>query len=706
VPTALPTAQVGSASVSHVVERERSSERLWIAAAPERIVQIAVALALAAGITVSLGQFRPWTALPLAAVLAAATWKVFTPRVTGADVRGAAWALAIAGTWTVVNWFFTAEYLIVVRDPGFLTLSGVWLSGHPSTDIPLLGADDAAALQQNMLADASQAWNIHGDAVQPQGAKMLPATIAMGGWIAGMWGVLGANIAIGAACLLAVYVLGRRFVGPLVALAPMVALGLTVAHIALSRSAYSEPLTLLLVIAGVAWAWRGLRERSAPLVIAGALATGATTLIRIDGALFGAGALLGIVVALGLSDAERAWRVRTGVLVVAVQGAAVAFGYWSLWRWSYEYAERLGEQTGSLINAYILAAGVSLVWVVSWVAPFRGDRLLTAPVRALGERGARVLGGVVVLVMLVLASRPLWTTVHRGTTDPVDIFTNSVVKSFQQAQGLPVEPTRTYAEHTVAWVSYYLTWPLVLLAFLGLGIATYRAVRGRGEWMVFLGATLAPSLLYFWAPEIVPDQVWAIRRFESMTLPAFALCATFAAVWLADKVSRPHARKIATAWAVGLTALLPLTSWVIVDPTLSYGVRIASPLWVREMGGSLTQLNELCELAQGRPIVLAGTSSHFGSLRVMCDQPVVLALVPPTTETLSSMTEVFGTEPVVLTRDTTWFTWDEEPSVVVTSTVTQAGYQLGGIPRTYIPRDYEWYAGIVGADGTLSPITP
>jgi len=695
-----------SAAAQQNPPRASARERIWVAASPERILQVAVALALAAGITVSLGQFRPWTAVPLAAVLVAISWRPFSPRVTRADVRGAGFALGIAGAWMVLNWVLTSEYLIVVRDPGFLTLSGMWLSDHPSTDIPLLGADQAAATQDNMLADASQAWNIRGDYVQPQGAKMLPATIAMGGWLAGTWGVLGANIVIGAVGLLAVYALGRRFLGPMAALAPMGAVALTVAHIALSRSAYSEPLTLVLVIAGVLWAWRGLRERSAAMVIAGGFVIGATTLIRIDGPLFAAGALVGIVVALALSDAPRAWRVRTGALVVVGQAAAVAFGSWSVWRWSEGYVERLGSQAQSALEAYGLAAGVCLVWILAWISPLRADRLLCVPLRVGGERGARVLGAFVVAVMLVFASRPLWTTVHRSTTDPVDIFTNSVVKSFQQAQGLPIDPTRTYAENTVAWVSYYLTWPLVLLAILGLGLAMYRAAKGRGEWAVFLGATLVPALLYFWKPEIVPDQIWAIRRFEPMTIPAFALTATLVALWLARRVKGERHRRIATAWAVWLTALLPITSWVIVDPGTSYPVRGATPLVIREMGGSLSQLEGLCAVAPGRPIVLAGTSSHFGSLRVMCDEPVVLALVSPTPSALAEMAKVFGTEPVVFTRDTSWFTWENEPHVVVSSTVRQAGYQLGGIPRTYIDRDYEWYAGIVNEDGSLSPIEP
>ena len=83
------------------------------------------------------------------------------------------------------------------------------------------------------------------------------------------------------------------------------------------------------------------------------------------------------------------------------------------------------------------------------------------------------------------------------------------------------------------------------------------------------------------------------------------------------------------------------------------------------------------------------------------DEPVVLALVAPTKESLAEMARIFGEQPVVLTRDTTWFTWTEEPTVLVESRVRQAGYHLGGIPRTYIDRDYEWFAGLVNEDGSL-----
>lgn len=663
-----------------------------------------MALSLASGIMVSLGQFYPWTVVPLAAALVALTWRPLAPKVSAADGTGAAWALGAAAAWTVLNWILTSEYLLVVRDPGFLTLSGLWLTDHPSTDIPLLGADDAAAVQSNMLPDAAQAWNMRGDFVQPQGAKMLPATIAMGGWVAGEWGVLGANIVIGAVSLLAVYALARRMVGPRVALAPMAALGLSVAHIALSRSAYSEPLTLLLVMAGVTWAWDGVRRHRMVAVVAGAITTGASVLIRIDGALFAAGALVGVVIALALSGADRTWRAGSAAMAVVTQAAVVAFGYWSLWRWSEGYADRLGPQTMSLIKAYALVVAVLVVWSLTWLRPVRGDRLLTGPVRALGRRGAQVVGAMVIALMVVLASRPLWTTVHRGTDNPVDQFTNNVVGSFQNAQGLPYDPTRTYAESTVSWISYYITWPLVLLAILGLGLATYRMLRGRGEWAAFLGATLAPSLLYFWAPEIVPDHIWAIRRFEPMTLPAFVLAAAVGAMWLVSRVNDSARRRKARVWAVWLIALLPITTWIVIDLGASYPVRGATPLVVREMGGARAQLHELCNVVDGRPIVLSGSSSHFGSLRVMCDVPVVLALGPPTEESLVAMTEIWGEAPVVLTREPDTVTWTIAPESINESRVVQADYRLQGLPNSIIYRDYSWYAGVPDGSGVLVPL--
>src|SRR5690606_4906585 len=134
------------------------------------------------------------------------------------SAQGALIAVAGAAVWFVANIPWAAQFILDRRDPGFLTLQGMWLVHHGSTNIPTLGSVDAAAAQSNVLADRSQSWNLAGDVIQPQGAKMGPATQSIGGWLFGDWGVFHANLAIGAVALLAVYALARRFLGPFQAL--------------------------------------------------------------------------------------------------------------------------------------------------------------------------------------------------------------------------------------------------------------------------------------------------------------------------------------------------------------------------------------------------------------------------------------------------------------------------------------------------------
>ncbi len=674
-----------------------------LVAAPERIVLALVVLALAAGLWASVGLHEPWTVLPTAAAGVALAWRIVPApvRVAAADRRGAVLALAGTGAWAVVNAVMHAEYLIVVRDPGFLSLAGLWLVDHPSSDIPTLGAIDAAGVDGTVLADASQAWNLRGDAVQPQGARMLSALIAVGGWVGGDRGVLIANTLVGAVGILAVYVLARRMLGPLASLAPAAAVALSVSHIGLSRAAYTEPLTLVLVLASALWLWRGVEDRRTGPLLLGAAASGATTFIRIDGAAFAAGLIAAALLALALSDGPRARRAGAGMAALALQAVAVYAGYAALWRWSEGYADRLADQAVTLMVGYGALVIVLAVWTLSWLGG--GDRVATGARDLLGVRGARIVGAAVSGLLLVLASRPLWMTAHRGTESSVDQFTNNVVGSFQASQGLEVEPTRTYAEHTVAWVSYYLTWPLVLLGIVGFGLATTWMIRRRPGWALLLGAVLPTSLLYFWNPEVVPDQLWAFRRFEPATLPGFAIAAAVAAWWLIDRL-RPGWRSLARRVAAGAFVVLPLTTWVSLAPGSDLPVSAATPVFVREMGGAYDQLEELCAVAPDRPIILAGTSSHFGSLRVMCDEPTVLALAALDPDEVATMAGAWDTAPVVLTRNPEWFEWASEPAVVVESSVRQASYELQGIPRTYFDRRYSWYAGIVGEDGTLEPI--
>lgn len=673
-------------------------------ALPERIVLITVGVALAAGLLVTVGAHYWWTVLPAAALIITVAWRAATPR--DVTVRGAiASAIAVGGAalWAIVNIAMHAEYLLVVRDPGFLTLSGLWLVDHGSTDIPAAGAVEAAAANGNMLADASEAWNLKGDVVQPQGAKMLPATIAIGGWLAGETGVLSANAVIGAVGILAVFAVARQFLSPMAALAPAGALALTVSHIGLSRPAYTEPLTLLLVIAGILWAWRGVAERSIPLLTLGAVASGATMLVRVDGPSFAIGAIAGVGLALASVEADPRWRRSAALTFAGWQAMTIGMGYLSVALWSTEYLERLADETHALLAVYAVLVIALVVWSLMWTgAPGRWIERLSD---AWGRRGAWIAGAVVAAGLAVLASRPLWTTVYRSTDNPRHQFTNGVVESFQKAQGLEIEPTRTYAESTVTWLSYYLTWPIVILAIIGFGWATMRMVRRDAPWAVFLGAIMAPTLLYLWRPSIVPDQIWAIRRFEPATLPGFILAAA-AAGWMLASLARKESVRAGLRRAVGVGMLvLPLSTWISISPDAEYPISGAVNVTTREMVGARSQIEELCAVADGRPVILASDSSHYGSIRVTCDVPVILHLGNPTEAHLAAAYEAWGEAPVVFTRQGDELPWTEEAAVVVSSRVTHSAYTLQGIPRTSMVRNYHWYAGVVTPSGAVEPIT-
>ncbi len=677
---------------------------LWGVRGPEVIVTAMVALSLAAGLTVSLGAHRPWTTLPLFVAIHCVLWIAVRPATdTSAGAPSPArWVLVGAAIWAAVGLALSSEYLIVMRDPGFIALTGVWLTDHPSTDIPTLGAIEAAALQANVLPDAWQAWNLEGDVVQPQGAKMLPAVLAVGGWLCGVNGVLAVNVIIGAVGILAVYVLARHLLGPFAALGPAAIMMLVIAHQGLSRSPYTEPLTLVLIVSAVTWAWRGISEHRPAALVAAGVTSGATALVRIDGAAYAVGVLVGVaVVALIRGSGSR----RVIAAFAVPQAVMLAAGYGSLAVWSAAYLERLGDQARTLGIAYLVVLlAVALIISIPRALFHRLFAIIVVPrIDAVG----RLVAFATAALMALIASRPLWMTDHRGTETDTDEFTNSVVSAFQQAEGYAIEPTRTYAEHTLTWLSYYLTWPVLAFATFGLAIIAYRAVTRDHGAFVFLAAVAAPSAIYMVKPEIVPDQLWAIRRFEPITLPGLAIAAGLGAWWLAQRylVDRLDWARHNAATAAAAALVVPLLStYITIRPGDEEPVLAAVYAVNREQAGAQEQVEALCDVIDSRPVVLVGSSQYFGTIRVMCDVPVVLALVDPEPETLVDMTAVWGEAPVILTQEASLLGASVEP--VVTDDIRRGEYALQHMPRRISIHDDDWFAATVDPHGALIPIVP
>jgi len=697
------------------VPRDASASRSWrslaplavraLAAAPERLTLILVGLAVASGVTVTFGVFYPYTTLPLAALLIGGAWTVLPrgPR-DRRSAFGGGMALAGSAVWFLANIHWAAEYLIVRRDPGFLTLSAIWLSRHPSTNIPSEGTIPVADAVHNVIAQAPQAWNLQGDVIQPQGAKLLPAVAAIGGWIDGTTGVLLANLVIGAVGLLATYALARLFMGPIAALVPAVGLSLTVSHLWLSRADYTEPITMLLLLAAMIWAWQGVEKGTNGPLVASAIASGATLLARIDGPIYALGVAVGVAIAL-LMSRRGTMRSRAAdfVTFALVQGGVVLLGHFSIWTWAEAYVARLGSESRELELGYAAALGAMILALV--VAVYLSERRGRIRV-PWGAQAPRLLAGATVVVFAVLISRPLWMTTHVSNPDAFQI---PVVEYWQRSAGLPIDGTRTYGESTMTWISYYLTWPVVLLGVAGVAVAAHRLGRDKAVWAVPLAGVLIPSLLYIVRPAIIPDQVWAIRRLAPSLIVGLLLFAAIAwqalvARWTRQGGHRAERTEWASVALAALISLAPLSTWFQLTHADGWGLRVTNAVYLAEQRNARAQVDDLCRYIDGRAVILVGTSSHFGTIRVACDVPVVLALRGITADEVATMTEAYGRETVVLTRTLENVPWAVAPSEpTFHSSVYYSTSSLVGLPAgSPDKQDFDWYVGVAQPDGTVA----
>jgi len=475
---------------------------------------------------------------------------------------------------------------------------------------------------------------------------------------------------------------------------------------------------MVLLVAAIAWAWQGVEEgRVFPLVAAG-IASGSTCLARVDGPLFAVGVTAGVAVALAVSrNRSVRWRSAAFIAFAVAQGALTLAGNASLWRWSRAYVERLGSESGDLLRAYEVTLGLLVAAAVAApvVSAARRAARSARPSRHGGgpslatqamTRLPALMGWSTLLLLVGLASRPLWMTAHTAPDD----FQVAYVAWVQQAQGLAVDGTRTYAENTITWVSYYLTWPVVALGFVGFAIAAARLGRGRSVWAIPLAGLLVPSLLYVVRPAIMPDQSWAIRRLAPSLVVGLLLFAAVAwqalvARWPARLAVRKEWRRRASIAIAAVIAAAPLTTWVSVSQPSGRGLGATSAIWLAEQRGARAQVDALCSFIDGRPVILVGTPSLFGTIRVACDVPVVLALRPLTPAATKQIATALGAEPVVLTRavgDVPWVETPAEPSFV--STVHYSSSSLSGLPAAQAPEQFAWFYGLALADGFVESV--
>ena len=173
-----------------------------------------------------------------------------------------------------------------------------------------------------------------------------------------------------------------------------------------------------------------------------------------------------------------------------------------------------------------------------------------------------VLPALVVVAGLAQATRPWWQTVRQSAADPGA----RVVAGLQLRQGLPVDGGRTYAEHSVQWMAWWLGVPALVLALAGAAYAAWRVGRAWRDgdplpaWTAVAVVAVGSTVLTLYRPGITPDHPWADRRLVPVVLPAAVLLAVAAvavATWAAGR--RWPRRGPALVAALGVLVLLAPT---------------------------------------------------------------------------------------------------------------------------------------------------
>jgi hypothetical protein len=513
-----------------------------------------------------------------------AAWPRLLPANRTAEPAGATWFGLLATVVIVAGltgWQLTksSQALIVVRDPGVYLQAGYWIAQHGSLPIPeTLTAFGGAHAG---LSFASTGFLTRGTAIYPTVAPGLPLVLAGATWVNGAAAATAMGPILGGLAVLSFAGLVGRLVGPQWAPAGALVLGLSMPEQYVGRTTLAESALQVGLFGGLCLLTDSVAIRNASRPAGGWLTVAdptqplgfrrwvsAITPERSLAALAGLSLGFGLVVSLDalpylvvvipfgcaliLGRRPQATPFPLGIFL------GVCYGLLGLLLLDRPFLDLVGRSVGlaGLVAVWLIAGSVVAVVAVqfartSWVRRNVPRALAARPLRWLPEFGALL----VFLALIGLLVRPYVQKVHGNPGAAVSQF----IASLQHRQGLPVDPTRTYAEQTLYWLIWYIGLPAVLLGAVGVAMLLRRSLRALLTWRdpaeVWRGWALptaifcAGSAVVLWTPDIVPDQPWASRRLVVFAIPGLVLCGLWAASWLGRRARDRGANPVTAAVA-------------------------------------------------------------------------------------------------------------------------------------------------------------
>ena len=628
-------------------------------------------------------------------------------------------AAAGFGAWQI---WLNSPQVIVTRQPGALFQVGYWIAGHGSLPIPESLHDFGGAHPGLTFASTGLAAT-HGG-LAPQFAPGLAIVTAGGWWIHGMTTAALVSPVLGALAVLTFGGLAGRLAGPQWAPPAAAVLAVTLPQQYTSRSAFAEPLAQLLLLGGLclvadsltirsgrAWLssypgwlrWPGWLSPSTAAAALGGLALGLAALASLSVL----PDLIPVIPFVGLlAAARRPQALPLGLGVLAGAGYAIA----ATWLTA---PAALTAPGFPVRQASLIAAGGG------GGAGGAGGGAAGAPPPAPPGPGApgllrwrlpEVVAGLAVAALIAFLIRPSVQTSHRhpgaGTT--------GYVGALQKLLGLPIQPTRSYAEDSLYWVIWYIGIPALLLAGFGMALLVRRCVRALLQWADTDGAARAwglPLLIFAWTtvivlwdPQTTPDQPWASRVLVPLVLPAFILCAVWVAAWL-DRRARERGAGLT---AVSLAAAGFVLAMVVPTAVTTFGITLsqsgsgpsgpaATGLGVTRTGaGQTAAVQELCGSMSARMSVVILDRVAAGEfaqvIRGMCGVPVGVLAGAPEAEVQGVIRGIVGAgrEPVLLaTRVSELTVYGSTPRRAVHLVTTQDAHDLTQPPAAPWPITYQ-----------------
>jgi hypothetical protein len=476
---------------------------------------------------------------------------------------------------------YGSEALIVVRDQGTYLQTGYWIAQHGSLPIPEMltafGRDNSA------LNFDSTGFLVHGSAIYPAVTPGLPLVLAGASWVNGAAAASAMGPLLGGLAVLSFAGLVARLVGPQWAPAGALVLGLSMPEQYVGRTTLAETALQIALFGGLCLLADSVAIRKAGPTAGGWL-TAADPRVPLRGVRWvrwvsaitperALAALAGLALGLGLVVSLDAMLYLVVVipfgcaLVIGRRPQAAAFpigivvgvGYGLLGCFLLDgpFLDYIGRTAGlaGVVALWLIAlsAGAILLARTGWVRRSVPRALAARPLRWLPQCAA-----VLVFVALIgLFVRPYLQKVHGQPSAGVYSF----IAALQRQEGLPLDPTRTYAEQTLYWVVWYVGLPTVLLGAVGVALVLSRSLRALltwrdpssvwRQWALPAAIVCGGTAVVLWTPDIVPDQPWASRRLVVFAIPGLILCGLWASSWLGRRARDRGAGRV-TAGLIGV----------------------------------------------------------------------------------------------------------------------------------------------------------